>query len=64
MTAEIGPYPSWKVGDWDGLHAKVDELLANPIERKKDRDRLHRVVKERCNYTRRAEELLRMMGLS
>lgn len=63
LVDEVGPYSSWPIGDWDALHATIDNALEDPAARRSERDRLHRVVRDRCTYRQRAEELLHTLGL-
>lgn len=64
LEGEIGPYPSWHVGDWAGLRWAINNALAYPEEREAERRRMQEFVRTHCTYEHRAVEMLTVLGLS
>jgi hypothetical protein len=64
LAEEIGDYPSWDVGDWDGLREEVDGWISDAEYRDEMRQRIGGFVREHCTYTQRAAELLLVAGLA
>lgn len=64
LQNEIGLYPCWEVGDWEGLHKTIRYWLEYERDRWVLRDAIASRVRERCTYTVRALELLQTAGLA
>ncbi len=56
LEDEVGDYPSWDVGDWNGLATTIDACLAGeyPVVTTD----LHDFVRDHCTYHDRLRELL------
>lgn len=64
LTAQVGPYPSWDVGDWDHLRGQIDCALAAPAEFQREAQHLHEVVRRDHTYAQRLPQALAIMGLA
>jgi hypothetical protein len=58
LEAEIGDYPSWRVGDWDVLHRVIDWWLGDHPARNELRRKIAGTVRTKSTYTQRAAEML------
>lgn len=63
LAGELGEYPSFDVGDFDGLDRIVDELLDDGPARDRHVADLHHRVRSVATYRHRCAEMLRALGL-
>lgn len=63
LVEEIGPYPRWRIGEWDSLREQIGMLLALDDLRAELRATIGAQVREHCTYTNRMAEMLTTVGL-
>lgn len=64
IEEELGAYPCWPLGHWEKLKDLIDGWLAHPFEREVFRRSVAEVVRSRCTYVQRVQEMLDVVGIT